>query len=493
MGNGGMATRLRCAGRKFWPWLVLALTVVPAVWHVLDFDEDVDPEFPSVERLTFSRFPAAAYRLAEPGDTLDRIMIYVSALSVVSAAAGLIVSRPKALWPAALAIGIAALWYSATPGPTVDGWHGLGWRTILDKSAPIGVRLPLLIGALVLVSVVAVTIHGHRQQLGEYWDRTRVKKTRSIWVAALVLCLARQVEIPGIGPEGYWPRWAMIWGLIALDLGIVVELAYALRSKRHLLRAIPLALATWVAIVFAAVWLSWLHRPLARLRVVAPGRIYISAMPTKRGLELSQRRHPFRTIINLFPEDTAQRSPLLPDELRFAREHGIQYVGSPSDPSEAASSRISGQDAGPGAGSDRLADSGPLSWLHGPIAGLDGDLSVRRRTKASAGDHARNRAAPWLSAQGIGHLALQPRVAAPCRFAVPGRPHCGDSAAVCRRNNRPDHCIASPRIDYNEPRRQRPCHHQGAVRPTELDTFAGGDRVRTHMHRLAFSAGKSQR
>ena len=45
----------------------------------------------------------------------------------------------------------------------------------------------------------------------------------------------------------------------------------------------------------------------------------------------------FRTIINLFPEDTPLGSPLLPDELRFAREHGIHYVGSPSDPSEAAS------------------------------------------------------------------------------------------------------------------------------------------------------------
>jgi predicted protein tyrosine phosphatase len=71
--------------------------------------------------------------------------------------------------------------------------------------------------------------------------------------------------------------------------------------------------------------------------VVEPGRIYISAMPSWRGLEVAYKRHPFRTIINLFPEDTPLRSPLLPDELRFAREHGIAYVGSPSDPSEAVS------------------------------------------------------------------------------------------------------------------------------------------------------------
>ena len=63
----------------------------------------------------------------------------------------------------------------------------------------------------------------------------------------------------------------------------------------------------------------------------------MSAMPTLRGLEVAHARHRFRTIINLFPEDTPLRSPLLPDELKFAREHGIHYVGSPSDPSEPAS------------------------------------------------------------------------------------------------------------------------------------------------------------
>ena len=83
--------------------------------------------------------------------------------------------------------------------------------------------------------------------------------------------------------------------------------------------------------------MTWYHRPLARLKVVVPDRIYISAMPTRRGLEVAQERRHFRTIINLFPEETAQRSPILGDELKFAREHGIRYVGSPSDPSPAAS------------------------------------------------------------------------------------------------------------------------------------------------------------
>ena len=71
--------------------------------------------------------------------------------------------------------------------------------------------------------------------------------------------------------------------------------------------------------------------PLHRLREVVPGRIYISAMPTYWGLELAQERHHFKTIINLYPEHTSTGSPLLPDELRFAKEHGIAYVGHPPD------------------------------------------------------------------------------------------------------------------------------------------------------------------
>jgi hypothetical protein len=91
-------------------------------------------------------------------------------------------------------------------------------------------------------------------------------------------------------------------------------------------------------LVIGAIDLTWYHRPLARLRAIEPGKIYMSAMPTLRGLEIERARIPFRTIINLFPEATAQGSPLSPGEIKFANEHGIRYLGSPSDPSEAASS-----------------------------------------------------------------------------------------------------------------------------------------------------------
>src|SRR5262249_32516777 len=85
------------------------------------------------------------------------------------------------------------------------------------------------------------------------------------------------------------------------------------------------------------------HRPLARMKVVVPDRIYLSAMPTPRGLAIAQERRHFKTIINLFPEDTPFRSPYHDDELKFAREHGITYLGSPSDPTPDASHEILNQ------------------------------------------------------------------------------------------------------------------------------------------------------
>jgi predicted protein tyrosine phosphatase len=291
-----------------------------------------------VVRPTFSRVPPAAYRLAEPGDTLDRIMIYFSAASVVLTAAGLLVHRGQALWPAGFALSLSALWYSATPGPTVDGWYGLGWRSILNPDAPLAVRIELLVAASALVSVIAATMYRRRRHFPEFWAQSRCSGTAWLWVAAIALAIARQLEIPGIEPEGYWPRWTMIWGLLAFDLGLLIELATGFRARARPLLLLPLLVPAWLVLVIAAIGVTWYHRPLARLKVVEPGRIYISAMPTFRGLELAHARHQFRTIINLFPEDTPFRSPLLPDELRFARTHGIRYVGSPSNPSETVSS-----------------------------------------------------------------------------------------------------------------------------------------------------------
>jgi hypothetical protein len=316
----------------------MALLLIPAVWHVVDFEEDFDPEFPQVARPTFSRVPPSAYRLAEPGDTLDRIMLYFAAAGLVLSSIGLLLNRGGGLWPVGLALGLAALWYSATPGPTVDGWYGLGWRTIADPEAPPVVRSSLLCGALVLASIIAWTLVRQRDRLAAYWAHSGANGTRWLWIAGWVLVLARQFDLPMVEPQGYWPRWSMIGALAAFILVILIELRPASRSLCRQWWVLSIGSVCWMALVVSGIWLTWYHRPLARLKEVVAGKIYISAMPTPFGLELAQGRLHFRTIINLFPEQTSQRSPLLPDELRFVRDHDIRYVSSPSELSEAASS-----------------------------------------------------------------------------------------------------------------------------------------------------------
>jgi protein tyrosine phosphatase (PTP) superfamily phosphohydrolase (DUF442 family) len=328
----------RTFARRFWPWLVLAATVIPAIWHVVDFDEDLDVEFPRVIRPAFSRVPPAAYRLAEPGDTLDRIMIYFSAAGLVISVSGLVLGRGGGLWPAAVAVSAGALWSSGAPGPTFDGWYGLGWRSIANPAAPVAVRAGLVAAAVAIGGIIAGTVYRQRHRLRDFIGVAQMRGTLGLWSAAAVLALLRQVEIPGVEPVGYWPRWAMIWAMLAADLGLVIEVAPLFNTRSNKWLVLPAVPAAWLLLVVGGIDLTWYHRPLARLRAIEPGKIYMSAMPTERGLEVELARIPFRTIINLFPEETAQGSPLSPAEMKFAKEHGIHYVGSPSDPSEAASS-----------------------------------------------------------------------------------------------------------------------------------------------------------
>src|ERR1700761_7401005 len=118
MSPGPARSHLRPFLRVAWPWMILAAAVVPAVWHVVDFPEDLDPEFPTVERPTFNAMPPPAYRLAEPGDTIDRVAIYFAAGATVLSAVGLARSRGRGFWPSAFALALAGLWHAATPGPT---------------------------------------------------------------------------------------------------------------------------------------------------------------------------------------------------------------------------------------------------------------------------------------------------------------------------------------------------------------------------------------
>ncbi len=60
--------------------------------------------------------------------------------------------------------------------------------------------------ALMLAGVVAATAWLLRNRLAELWGGLRARGTGSLWIVALILAVARQFEIPGVQPRGYWPR-----------------------------------------------------------------------------------------------------------------------------------------------------------------------------------------------------------------------------------------------------------------------------------------------
>jgi hypothetical protein len=343
MSEGPAASPIRKLIR-LWPWGVLALAVIPAVWHVVDFPSDIDPEAPGIVRPTFSPLPPAAYRLADTGDTMDNVAIDFSAAAVLLAGWGFLRRRGAGLWPAAMAASIGAYWYAATPGPSLDGWYGLGWRSIADPHAPWALRLGLAMAALALLAVIVRSFSKNGEPLARLVERARARRNLVLLVSAMVLIPLRQVEIPGLEPARYWPRWALIWGMLAFDLALVRALAPGwVRSpqtrprtfaRRCVIRLGACAVVWWLLTAGAFSVVKY-HQPLRRLKESVPGRIFICALPTYEGLELAQRRHHFKTIINLFPENTQFRSPHLADEIRFAREHNIRYVGNPGDKLEA--------------------------------------------------------------------------------------------------------------------------------------------------------------
>ena len=140
--------------RRIWPWLVLALATLPAIWYVVDFESDIDPEYPLVARLTFNTYPPAAYRFAEPGDTIDHIAVYVAAAAIVLSGWGVFQGARQRLWHSAMALSLAGYWHASTPGPLLDGWHGLGWRTILNPAVPWAIRLVLAATAVCLLVII---------------------------------------------------------------------------------------------------------------------------------------------------------------------------------------------------------------------------------------------------------------------------------------------------------------------------------------------------
>ena len=328
----------RAAWRAQRHWVAIVALLGVAVWHAIDFRDTPDADFPQVIRPHFSTHPPAAYRLAEPGDTLDRIGLYFAAAALVLSLVALVrvawcrrhgQRKSSELWPLALVLGAAGTWYAATPGPTFDGWHGVGWRTIFNPLAPLGARMALASAGLALGVIGAgniVRVWPVRRQL---WAMARQARVVVLLGLALVLVSLRQVVIPGLEPAGYWPRVAFDLGMLAFALALL-RLHPGGSTPLPVRRKIGAALG-WGIVVAAGIMVAKYHRPLARLHAVVPERIYISAMPTYRGLAIEQQRLGFKTIINLFDEASTQASPLHTDEIRFVRERGLRYLGSPSD------------------------------------------------------------------------------------------------------------------------------------------------------------------
>jgi hypothetical protein len=306
---------------------VLALATLPAVWYLVDFEDDLDPELPTVARPTFSRYPPAAYRFADAGDTIDHIAVYVSSAALVLAGWGWLRNPRERAWAAALALSAAGFWHAATPGPLLDGWYGLGWRTIFDSRAPFAQRLILAGPAAGVVWFVARAFWG--QPLRSAWVVARARGILGLLFAAALLVAMRQIGWLDGEPSGFWPRWLYVWGLLAWALALL-KVVPAPPSKCPRGALIGALVLLSLSLDFAGRGLFWYQRPLHRLREVAPGRLYVSEMPTYRTLQMVQERFHFRSIIDLFPEYTPEQSPHWPDELRFAREHGLKYVVNPS-------------------------------------------------------------------------------------------------------------------------------------------------------------------
>lgn len=332
------ASRSRTFGNLFdWPWLLLAGLLLTAVGYLAIGETDLDGEFPDLIRPTFSKYPPASYRLAEPGDTLDRVAVYLaSGAAVLAALAAVRAGRSSAsarIWLGAVAVSLAAFWYSANPSPTFDGWHGWNFDAIANPGAPVSLRLGLAAWGAVL-ALLAAWGWGRRPAVA-FVSRRRVGRLLAL---ALGLAIVRLAEWPNPEPSGFWPRWAWV---IALTAWVVALCRLARQAA--LLRAKETPVSRWARLLalgtLAAGWAGmsaiglthvWFHRPLDRLRIVEPGKIYISAIPTYEGLKVAHARHGFKTIINLFPERAPLRSPLFDEEIQFAREHGIRLIENPN-------------------------------------------------------------------------------------------------------------------------------------------------------------------
>ena len=322
-GDGSRATAIFCS-----------LLAIVAIWHALDFSHDFDPEYPGLNRDHYSSYAPFAYRLAEPGDTLDLVVLYMSAAGIgLSAILFMrrdlqhIDSAEVSIRTTIIGFCLAGLWIGSAPDPTPDGWHGLAWQAITRVSTPLATRGALGILAILILTLIIYPISRHSRVL--YRKASPGWRALSV-LAGLGLC-CRIAGWPDPEPWGYWPRWAMIVTqsiILSALITRISELPQLSESNhRKISRRMAFSTAGLILILIqAGFYIHWLHWPIPRFKVVIPGQLYVSAMPPPTGLALANERHHFKTIINLFNEDTPQRHPNFPKEVAYAESHGIRYI-----------------------------------------------------------------------------------------------------------------------------------------------------------------------
>ena len=333
--RSGAACCVAGGWRSLWPFGFLAVWLAYAIFTVLYFPNEADPEFPQVVRPTLSPWPPAAYRLAEPGDTIDRAAMYAASVALIYATVGLIWALAErtrrrtegAAWGTAWVVSFLLYFDSCAPYPTWDGWHGWNWRAAFDSKTPTALRIALgggLVGLLGLAALLAA-------REGRGWvarARRAEGRVKALLGLALILVGLRLVEWPDPEPIGYWPRWCGFGGIASWAAVLLLSFP-RLTLGRWTWPARGAALGGLGLLVAFGGFGFWHHRPLGRFKEVEAGRLYMSAMPTAEGLELAHARHGFKTIINLFPEATLGRHPDSEAEQRFAWTHGIRYLESP--------------------------------------------------------------------------------------------------------------------------------------------------------------------
>jgi hypothetical protein len=189
----------------------------------------------------------------------------------------------------------------------------------------------VVVGGLVslLVGIILVNVSRNWPERRTWSSRAAELRVRALLATAIGFVLLSEFEFGFLRPEGYWPR-------VFLDLGLLAFGFVLLRSRpfvqvKSRARVVVAGCVAWAVLVSVGIGVTWYHRPLARLHVVVPGKIYISAMPSYWGLSIEQERLHFRTIINLFDEASTEASPYHDEEIQFVKEHNMRYLGSPSD------------------------------------------------------------------------------------------------------------------------------------------------------------------